>query len=292
VNYADATKYSQIYINQIGLRGQFAPQWQWAMGKERNRRSPAMFISPSDIIYSQLNLPGQREDRQGIWLTRVSYQDTARSYDFYILPIDKESNEGLPKATLGTAGFAFRAFEQFNNLDMSLSVGKIHNISKAGLALQALIIDYYKVYGEVGYQQYSTLALSAKKNNPLQLILGLSYEGSDVFNAKLEYFYNGQGLTPIEYKTFLLPVMMPFLRQKYLLFNLMFPEIQKKYNIISTSVISLEDNAHIQLLRGEYITTDHLLVGASMLELGGDTGSQYYYRGFDRQFNLDVKYSF
>jgi hypothetical protein len=291
-DYSDQDKKSQIFVNQIGMRGQFAEKIQWAIGKERSRRAPGMLISPSDIIYSQSNLPGQREDRHGVWLGRLSFQEITESYDIYVLHVDSEWQNGLPKSKQGASSFAARVFHQFANVDLSLSIGKIQNINKIGLAIQGLIDNVYKLYTELGTQEYSLLPIGIKKQNPYQTLLGFGYEGSDTFNIKFEYLNNGQGLTQAEFKQVQLPFMVPFARQKYILINLVFPEIRKRYNIIGTSIVALEDNANLRLLRGEYIATDQLLLGASLLEIGGDSNSQYSHRNFDSQLNIDMKYTF
>jgi hypothetical protein len=282
-NYSDENKNSSEFINQLGVRGPVDSNWQWAIGKERNRRSPGMLITPSDIIYSQSNLPGQREDRRGVWLSRLSYQDTVRSFDIYLMPVDNEWGNGMPRPEQGRVGLAFRIFQQLENLDLSLSIGKVHNLSKVGLSFQGLIDNVYRLYSEFGYQESSKLPNNAEKSKPHQNLFGVSYEGSNDFRVKVEYLLNGQGLNPM---------MSSFLRQKNLLLNVVFPEIKKRYNIISTAITSLEDSSSLQLLRGEYITNDHLLAGFSVLEISGKSGSQYYYRNFNRELTFDFKFTF
>jgi hypothetical protein len=291
-SYRDLGKKSDIFINQIGFRGFIFENWQWAIGKERNRKAPGMLISPSDILFSLTNLPGQKEDRKGIWLSRISFQDMERSYNFNILPVSNEESNGWPIGKQDSVGFSLSVFQQYTNIDTNFTIGKINNTNKAGFAIQELIKNIYKIYTEIGYQEYSNLVYSLNKKNLVQGLLGLSYEASKDYTIKMEYLYNGQGLSQGEFKKFNAPIMNLFLRQNYLLTYIIVPEIRDRYNLMATSIIALEDTARLHLVRGEYIENDNLLLGLSVLSIFGDSRSQYRSRNIDRQFNLDVKYAF
>jgi hypothetical protein len=84
----------------------------------------------------------------------------------------------------------------------------------------------------------------------------------------------------------------PFIRQKYLITSVTFPEIKKKYNFTISGIKSLEDDSLLGITRLEYLATDKLLVGLSFTKIQGGTGSQYQYRSFDTQATADLKYSF
>lgn len=304
-NYDDKNKKSILFLNQVGFRSRLSESVQYFIGKERNRRSPGLMVSPSDFIYSNTNLPGQREDRKGVWLGRVSYQKINGSVDFLILPVQNETPEGMPDSKQDNNGGALRGLYQFWGLDVSFMAGRYLGTNRAGASVQTLLLNKYKMYVEVGTQDESTRYNNTKKNYPVQSLVGLGYEGSEDFSVRLEYFENGQGLNSDEFNQMmrlrsLFPsqftgntnLQSPFIRQKYLITSVTFPEIKKKYNFTISGIKSLEDDSLLSITRLEYIATDRLLVGLSFTKIQGEIGSQYQYRNFDTQTTADLKYSF
>jgi hypothetical protein len=304
-NYDANKKEGSSFLNQAGFRSRVSETVQYFIGKERNRRSPGLIVSPSDFIYSNTNLPGQREDRRGVWLGRVSYQVITGSADVLVLPVQTETSEGLPQSNQSRTEGAVRGMYQFNGFDLSLMAGRYLGINRAGASIQTLFANKYKIYVEHGTQDEVTVSPNTTKAHPSQTLLGFGYEGSEDFSLRFEYFHNGQGLDSEEFNRMmrlrsLFPnqlasgasAVSPFVRQKYLISSLSFPELQKKYNVTVSGIKCLEDDSILALTRLEYIGGDKILVGLSYTQIQGGTGSQFQYRSFNSQTTLDFKYSF
>lgn len=304
-NYDAKNKEGNQFLNQAGFRSRVSDTVQYFLGKERNRRSPGLMVAPSDFIYSNSNLPGQREDRRGVWLGRVSYQVISGSADVLVLPVQSETSEGLPQSKQNSAEGAIRGMYQFNGFDLSLMIGRYLGINRVGASVQTLLANKYKIYLEHGTQSEVTIYNNKTKDQPSQTLLGFGYEGSEDFSLRLEYFQNGQGLNSDEFNQMmrlrsLFPnqftssalAVSPFVRQKYLISSLSFPELKKKFNITVSGIKCLEDDSVLGLTRLEYIAGDKVLVGLSYTQVQGGTGSQFQYRSFNSQTTLDFKYSF
>jgi hypothetical protein len=264
--YAKRTQIDQKtlgYTNQFGVRYQTAESFNLAVGKERNRRSPGIIISPSDLLFSQTNLPGLTEDRWGVWLARTSYQMTKSSYDLFVLPVSSQTEGGWPDENSKYLGTMARSLQQFENWDVSVSVGSINENTRAGLAVQGIVAEVWKTYYEVGY---------FGNHSQSQQLLGLSYEGSDDFSVKGEYFYNEVGISEE-------PTL--FTQKQYAIFTASALELFNRYNLITSIVKSLEDSRALTIFRAEFLATDHLVAGITSIFL---TSSQ--------QYNFDLKYSF
>jgi hypothetical protein len=304
-NYETKNKVGTLFISQAGIRSQWNERIQSFVGKERNRRSPGLIVSPSDFIFSNTNLPGQREDRNGVWLARISYQKINGSFDFFLLPIQNETNEGMPDSTHNRAEGAFRGLYQFLNTDVSLMAGRYMDTNHAGVSIQTLLDNKYKLYIELGTQDEIYIYNKAKKNHPIQNLIGFGYEGNEDFSARLEYFENGYGLDTSEFNQMmrmrsLFPsqfaentrLQSPFIRKKYIITSLSIPEFMKKYNLTFSGIKSLEDDSLLGITRLEYIASDSLLLGFSITQLQGGIGSQYQYRNFNSETTVDLKFSF
>ncbi|MBK8205088.1 MAG: hypothetical protein IPK68_23285 [Bdellovibrionales bacterium] len=289
----------------MGFRSRLSDSVQIFAGKERNRRSPGLIVSPSDFIYSNTNLPGQREDRKGVWLARVSYQQINHSFDVIALPVQYETSEGMPESRQDRADGAVRGLKQFDHLDISFMMGRYLGIRRAGISAQSLLKDKYKFYLDLGTQEQSKLYNNKTRSNPIQTLVGVGFEGSEDYNVRLEYYENGQGLKSDEFSQMmqafaLFPTLAtsatarqnPFLRQKYLIASLSVPEIHDRYNLTLSAIKSLEDDSGLWVSRFEYIASDKLLMGLSLNQVQGGTGSQYQYRNYEQQTTLDWKYSF
>lgn len=303
-DYFKKTNESSAFTNQIGLRYTGVENMVFALGKERNRRSPGIIVSPSDPLFVFTNLPGQREDRRGVWLARASYQQSRSSYDLFLLPADQMDGGGWPMSQSKYQGTLGRMFQQFENWDLSLSAGEMDKTSKAGLALQSIFADVWKGYYELGYIGKYSSAMQAERKDVTQHLLGISYEGSEDYTFKAEYFFNGQGMDNTEFQTFRRTLLLsptiasassdfsPFLRKQYMIFSAAAIEVKNYFNFILSGIKSIEDTASLYLLRAEFLATNQLVIGGSALYLDGDNGTQYFLRSFDRQYSLDLKYSF
>lgn len=304
-NYDAKNKSGTLFLNQVGFRSKWSESVQYFIGKERNRRSPGLMISPSDFIYSNTNLPGQREDRKGIWLGRLSYQRINGSVDFFILPVQDETSEGMPDSEQNNIGGALRGLYQFGGTDVSLMVGRYQGMSRVGTSAQTLLLNKYKIYVEFGTQEEITRYNNNIKDYPVQVLAGFGYEGNEDFSLRIEYFENGQGLNSDEFNHLIrlsspLPnqpgentgLQSPFIRKKYFITSMSFPEIKKKYNFTISAIKSLEDDSILSITRLEYIAGDKLLLGLGLTKINGGLGSQYQHRNFDIQTTADLKYSF
>lgn len=304
-NYDAKSKSGSQFLNQAGFRSRLSDKVQYFIGKERNRRSPGLIVSPSDFIFSNTNLPGQREDRRGVWQGRVSYQVINGSADILVLPVQHETSEGLPRSQENSTEGVVRGMYQLNGLDLSFMVGRYLGMSRAGASIQTLVENKYKIYLEHGVQNEVTIYNNTTKAQPSQTLLGFGYEGSEEFSLRFEYFQNGQGLNSDEFNQMmqmraLFPsqftssasVVSPFVRQKYLISSLSFPELKKKYNVTVSGIKCLEDDSLLALTRLEYIAGDRVLLGLSYTNVQGGAGSQFQYRSFNSQTTLDLKYSF
>lgn len=306
-NYDSKNGKADSFLNQIGLRSRLGDSVQYFIGKERNRRSPGLIVSPSDFISSSANLPGQREDRKGVWLARASYQQITHSFDLIALPVQSETSEGIPTAQQDRIEGAVRGLKQFSNLDVSFMAGRYLGIPRAGMSAQTLLENKYKFYLELGTQEESKLQNNATRAYPVQTLFGAGYDGIEDFTVRLEFYENGQGLNPDEFsqvmRTFaMFPALAPsgslsrtpFLRQKYLITSMSWMEIFDKYSLTFSVIKSLEDDSILGVARFEYIVSDRVLIGAMLNQVGGGGGgaSQYQYRNYDSQTTVDLKYSF
>jgi hypothetical protein len=290
------------FLNQIGLRYQPSDAFSFAVGKERNRRSPGIIVSPSDFIFSQNSLPGQREDRRGVWLGRASYQVAKTSYDLFLLPVASLDTGGWPTRQSQYSGTAVRAFQQYDNLDVSVMAGNIDSVFKAGVALQGFVSKVWKTYYEIGYAAKYLSALGQESQQVTQHLVGLSYEGSEDYSVKGELYFNGQGFNAAEFESFKviaagsaptsLSVSSLFIRKQYGLVTFSALEIKNHYNFFISLIKSFDDQGFVSLLRAERLMSDHLVIGAGGLFINGGQNSQYFLATFDQQYSVDVKYTF
>lgn len=305
VDYYDLNHRTQTYLNQLGLRYQFHSQLAAAIGKERNRRSPGIVISPSDLLFAQAQLPGQLEDRRGIWLGRLSYQLPKSSYDLFLLPLDSMSEFGWPTSDSKYQGTLARTLQQLENLDVSFSIGEIDHIHKAGIAGQGVWSKVYKLYYEGGYSEKYTSVLGTESQGATQHLAGLSYEGDGDWSIKAEYFFNGQGLEPNEFERYRSLILLApsnavragdtafsFLRKQYAILSVSGMDLANRYNLFLSVIKSLEDASNLELLRAEWLINDQLVTGITGIFLNGGTETQYFLKSFSQLYQIDLKYSF
>ncbi|MBI2602264.1 MAG: hypothetical protein HYW48_04340 [Deltaproteobacteria bacterium] len=303
LTFDEAGDKSRLFINQVGVRQNWQDNFVLAVGKERSRRAPGLIISPSDLLFTLVPLPGQREDRQGVWLTRLSFQQQHRSYDLILLPVDRVDEAGLPGKDAEYFGTTLRTWHELGLIDMGLSLGSFDTF-KAGLALQTLVENKWKFYYEGAYHsRYERLDASSKEK-AFQHLLGAGYEGSTDFGMRVEYFHNGIGFSKAEFENARQQVrfsssslsstaiLTPFIRQQFLIFSANAPEVFHRYNFFAAIVKSLEDTAQMSFVRAEYLANDWFVAGASQLFVHGGDESQFAGRAFNTQTSLDLKYSF
>ncbi len=245
--HANAQGRPTAALDQAGVRVRPAPDWTLALGKERNRRAPGLILSPSDVLYSRQNLPGQREDRAGVWLARASWQTEAASADLIALPVDAERANGMPAAAAGLRGYAARGFWRTGAVDLTLDAGRVDGDPALGASAQTFVAGVWKVYGETGRSHRATSHL-----------VGAGYEGSDIVTAHAELYRAGAGAaTP-------LPGLSA--AKTYAILSVTALELRTWLNLTGTAIKSLEDRAAVGLARAEALVGHRHAVGATLLE--------------------------
>lgn len=212
VAYRDTPVTRTSLLNQGGLRLSEG-RWQFALGKERSRKSPGLIVSPSDFLYPIENLPGQREQRAGIWQGRASWVGETNQVDVLILPDLVVDEHGLPSKDETRSGGAARWFYLSRDFDVGLTLARIEADNYAGGFVQTFV-GATKVYAEYGFREQETL-LGVNRSDVSTALLGASHEGVPDLTLKLEYYYNGAGLRGL-----MPPTTMPgniFYRRHYVI---------------------------------------------------------------------------
>ncbi len=190
--YRDSPVTRTSLVNQGGVRLSEGP-WQLALGKERSRKSPGLIVSPSDFLYPVENLPGQREQRAGIWQARGSWVSESHQLDVLALPNMAVDEHGLPSRDETRAGGAARWFYLSRAFDVGVTVARIDSENFAGAFAQTFLGAATKVYAEYGYLERETV-LGVTRSDVTRALLGASHEGLPDLTFKFEYYYNGAGL--------------------------------------------------------------------------------------------------
>lgn len=168
--YVESAKKSDKFLDQAGVRFRPHDNVTLAVGKERNRRAPGLFISPSDFLHSRQALPGLEEDRSGIKLVRASYQSENITSDALLL----EDND-----------YAARTFLRVKGVDLALDVGRVESKNRLGASVQKIFANAWRAYAETG---------EADGSAPSHLFGG-GYEGFEKSMLRVEYYRNGQSST-------------------------------------------------------------------------------------------------
>jgi len=191
-SYTRNPEEENLLLNQAGVRGGTG-SWQWAVGKERSRLAPGLILSPSDFLYPQENLPGQREQRAGIWQVRASWTDSPWQSDFLWLPNMSVDAHGWPDERTRRAGAAWRGFYLARAVDVGLSAARIGQTEHAGMFVQGFFAHVTKSYVEYGRRRD---APDAAPDAGTRVLAGLSHEGIADLRLRAEYYWNGAASTP------------------------------------------------------------------------------------------------
>jgi hypothetical protein len=278
-------------LEQGGARYQATERIQLMLGKERSRKAPGLIVAPSDFLYAQENLPGQREQRAGIWQARMSWQESGRSLEILALPFDKVNDKGLPDPDARWQGWTARGFYQLSNFDVQLSAGRLTDGWHEGLSTQG-ILGSWKVCAEAGWAEHARSQLAA-----------LEYQGWDNWSMRGEYYHQEplfsaedlQNLWRMSQRWNISPALFsgklrPFLREHYLIASASGLDLGDCWNVFATLVRGLDDRAWLGNIRGEWLVDDHQVLGLSLLSLSEGDDQQYALRPFDRQLSLDWKF--
>lgn len=306
----DSKPQPEGFLNLVGARYRPIDTWLLVAGKERNRRSPGLIYSPSDFLHQSTAMPGLREDRQGVWLTRASYQLPSWTLDFISLPVDQEKTNGLPEAHSGNFGQLMRTYGRIGTWEASFSYGRLEKKQNAGFFIQTFFADVWKFYGEYGVQEKKKLFLWERERNRSWLI-GSSYEGATDFRVQAEYLALPDMLNGGEVKKLSDFLMTPtigggsteldanqmgaqglLLRRQYGLLSFSVIEFEDRLNFFSTYVKSLEDNSGLSLSRLECILGSAWTAGvtyAGILEGANDLSVLH---PFDERVSFDLKWSY
>ncbi|MEZ4750429.1 MAG: hypothetical protein R3B54_07320 [Bdellovibrionota bacterium] len=150
-SYSQYTDSALFSLNQIGARFH-AGDWVFAAGRERNRRSPGLFVSPSDPLHTNPTFAGPREIRTGEWIARVSHQAPTHSTDVCYVPYRTLTKEGFPNES-PRAEFWLRHFHKVGPIDLDVSGGYLDGTWRGGLSALGFLASVWKFYGEFGYRE-------------------------------------------------------------------------------------------------------------------------------------------
>jgi hypothetical protein len=285
-------KNDQGILEQGGLRYQATEKILVTLGKERSRKAPGLIVAPSDFLYAQENLPGQREQRAGIWQGKIAWQESHRSLEILALPFDRLKENGLPDQDARWEGWAARAFYQFENFDVQLAAGHVDDDWHEGLSTQG-IIGAWKLYAEAGWNEEMRSQLG-----------GVEYQGIDKWSFRAEYYHQDPLVTREDLqKLWQLSRLMnaklpansasfrPFLRENYAIASVSALGLDDRWNAFATFLRGVDDRGYLGNVRGEWLVDDHQVLGFSLLGFSEGDQQQYALRPFDRQLSLDWKFT-
>ncbi len=305
--YYESTHHGLLRVNQFGVRKRFGERWLLALGKERNRRSPGLIISPSDVLHGRQSLPGLDEDRSGVWLARASWMTQKQSFDLILLPVDRVNDQGMPREDASTLGFMARSFHQFAHVDMQLDIGTLDEAKVFGFSAQTFIKSVWKLYGEAGYRE-KEITFNFPRKDTWSYLTGAGYEGSSLWTVRTEYYHNDAGLSDDEARiiTRMKPfgeaknrsvdlnanALNPFVRKNYLLASLNFIELADRWNVTQSLIHDLDGDDTLSLSRVTLLATDRSEMGLSVLSVHKKSELSSILYPFDWMASIDWKWSF
>ncbi len=305
--YEREARHGSLFVNQLGIRAQLSEAWNVALGKERNRRSPGLLVSPSDVLHDNQPLPGMEEDRSGLWLARASWLAPGRSVDMIILPVDRVNEQGMPHEDAESHGAVLRFFQQFSNIDVQLNAGRVQEYSVFGASMQGFVFDAWKVYGEAGYRESQT-TLVFTKEDVWSYLAGVGYEGRSDWTARLEYYRDEGGLSDQESEllwrratslsshaasaSMNTSLVDPFIRQNYVIASVSLIELADCWNVTQSFIHEVDGRDTLAFSRMVFLLDERNEVGLSALSLHKQSDFAQVIFPFDGTMGLDWKWSF
>lgn len=305
--YSESTHHGLLLVNQLGVRKRFGERWLIALGKERNRRSPGLIISPSDVLHGHESLPGLDEDRSGVWLARASWMTQKQSFDLILLPVDRLNEQGMPRDDASTLGFVARSLHQFSNVDMQFDIGTLNKAKVFGSSAQTFIDSVWKLYAEAGYREKETI-LNLPRQDTWSYLAGAGYEGGSLWTVRAEYYHNEAGLTDEDARVITrmkasikakerpmdlnANALNPFVRKNYLIGSLNFIELGDRWNIAQSLIHDLDGYDTLSLSRVTFLATSRSEMGLSVLGAHKESELSNVLYPFDWITSIDWKWSF
>lgn len=248
--YSDEEKRYAGVLDQAGMRLYPSVDSVLALGKERNRRTPGLIVSPGDFIHANQSVPGMRPESGGVWLGRLAWQTETQSADLIALPVSRQSATGMPADDSQYAGTVARYFRRLpSGFDVGVDVGEVEENIKAGAFVQTIAAQIWKFYAESGYDD-----LSASASH----LVGIGFEGSTTYSVRAEWYGRAAVWAP--------PSPM-FTDLSYTIVSVGAVELLNRLNITDTLVRSLDTSHYFNLARAEWLVSDLHVVGITMTHL-------------------------
>ncbi|MCX6131132.1 MAG: hypothetical protein NTX25_19000, partial [Proteobacteria bacterium] len=295
------SKSQQAILEQGGVRYEAGHDLLLALGKERSRKAPGLLVAPSDFLYTEENLPGQKEQRAGLWQARVAYQETGRSLEALVLPYQELEVNGMPKSNSHWNGWALRGFYQFSNFDLQVSAGHLADGWHEGLSTQG-IVGAFKLYAESGWSEKARSLVYKNTERGQATLVGTEYQAWDKWTLRAEYFKQSPYVDRADQQNLWRRFQIfgpqsgsassfrPLSGESYVILSCSGQGLSDKVNVYITILKSLDDRSFLLNQRGEWLWDDHQVIGLGLIALSEGDQQQYALRPFDRQLSLDWKF--
>lgn len=297
-------KKNSWFLNQLGFSWQ-ADGYSLVLGKERHKKSPGLLVNPSDLLYGNQQLPGELEDKRGLWLARGSLQGAQFALDLIGLPYAIEDEHGLPEPREGKKGFLTRLSWHDAYGDGSLSMAELNDKQQVAAYIQGFIAKVWKTYVEASFIRKGRNIVGIDESIDLKTYLfGFGYEGSEDFSVRLESYLNDAGYSASEWALVNSslskqsaqmgadPEKSIFLRKHYYLSSLQIKEWLHRFHIFLTAIKSGEDEGLASISSLEWLAHDRHSVRVAYQFLNTSRKSQYAHLPYQSQALLAWHYYF